>query len=220
MIDRNHELPVKRQAELVGISRGSVYYLPKPVSEADLSADARDRRAAPGAPVRGRAHAARHAQGTRLRGRAQARGHADARMGIEALYRKPNTSKRHPQHLIYPYLLRGLAIERANQVVGDGHHVHPDGARLRVPGRDHRLAQPQGAGLGRVDLDGGGLLRARARAGARALRQARDLQHRPGQPVHQPGVHRAAEDRRASPSAWTVAAAGATTCSSSACGAA
>ena len=35
MIDRNHKLPVKRQAELVGISRGSVYYLPKPVSQAD-----------------------------------------------------------------------------------------------------------------------------------------------------------------------------------------
>ena len=38
------------------------------------------------------------------------------RMGIEALYRKPNTSKKHPAHAVYPYLLRGLAIERANQV--------------------------------------------------------------------------------------------------------
>ena len=37
MIDRTHELPVKRQAELLGISRGSVYYLPKPLSEADLA---------------------------------------------------------------------------------------------------------------------------------------------------------------------------------------
>ena len=37
MIDRTHDLPVKRQAELVGISRGSVYYLPKPVSAADLA---------------------------------------------------------------------------------------------------------------------------------------------------------------------------------------
>ena len=36
------------------------------------------------------------------------------RTGVEALYRRPNTSKRHPQHLIYPYLLRGVAIERAN----------------------------------------------------------------------------------------------------------
>ncbi|SCC93796.1 4'-phosphopantetheinyl transferase superfamily protein (fragment) [Thiomonas sp. X19] len=39
-----------------------------------------------------------------------------ARMGIEALYKKPNTSRKHPRHPIYPYLLRGLKIERANQV--------------------------------------------------------------------------------------------------------
>jgi putative transposase len=38
------------------------------------------------------------------------------RMGIEALYRKANTSRRHPEHRIYPYLLRGLTIDRPNQV--------------------------------------------------------------------------------------------------------
>jgi putative transposase len=38
------------------------------------------------------------------------------RMGIEALYRKPGTSKKHPGHKVYPYLLRGLTIDRANQV--------------------------------------------------------------------------------------------------------
>ena len=116
MIDRDHELPLKRQAELVGVSRGSVYYLPKPASEADLrlmrtidelhlehpfagSRMLRDMLKARGFEV-GRKHVA-----TLMR-----------RMGIEALYRKPNTSRRHPQHQIYPYLLRGLAVERANQV--------------------------------------------------------------------------------------------------------
>jgi hypothetical protein len=39
-----------------------------------------------------------------------------ARMGMEALYRKPSTSKKHPGHEMYPYLLRGLTINRANQV--------------------------------------------------------------------------------------------------------
>ncbi len=173
MIDRTHDLPVKRQAELVGISRGSVYYLPKPVSAADLTlmraidelhleypfAGARmlrDMLKARGFEV-GRKHVA-----TLMR-----------RMGIEALYRKPTTSKRHPQHLIYPYLLRKPGDRAREPGLGDGHHVHPDGARLRVPGRDHRLAQPQGAGLGRVDLDGGRLLRARARSGAGTPRQAR-----------------------------------------------
>jgi putative transposase len=116
MIDRTHELPVKRQAELLSISRGSVYYLPQPVSGTDLalmrvidelhlehpfagSRMLRDMLKARGLEV-GRKHVA-----TLMR-----------RMGIEALYRKPNTSKRHPQHLICPYLLRGLAIERANHV--------------------------------------------------------------------------------------------------------
>ncbi len=37
-------------------------------------------------------------------------------MGIQALYRKPNTSKKHPEHPVFPYLLRGMTIERANQV--------------------------------------------------------------------------------------------------------
>ena len=38
------------------------------------------------------------------------------RMGIEALYRRPSTSRRHPRHRVYPYLLRGLAVTRPNQV--------------------------------------------------------------------------------------------------------
>jgi putative transposase len=114
MIDRKHDLPVKRQAELVGISRGSVYYLPTPVSAADLTL----------MRVIDELHLEHPFAGARmLRDMLKARGfeagrkHVSTlmrRMGIEALYRKPNTSKRHPQHLIYPYLLRGVAIERAN----------------------------------------------------------------------------------------------------------
>jgi len=116
MIDRNHALPIKRQAELVGISRGDVYYLPRDVSEADErlmkridvlnlerpfagSRMLRDMLNREGFEV-GRRHVA-----TLMR-----------RMGIEALYRKPNTSKKHPSHHVYPYLLRELKIERANQV--------------------------------------------------------------------------------------------------------
>jgi putative transposase len=116
MIDRNHALPIKRQAELVGISRGDVYYLPRAVSPADQrlmkridvlnlerpfagSRMLRDMLNREGFEV-GRKHVA-----TLMR-----------RMGIEALYRKPNTSRKHPGHRVYPYLLRELKIERANQV--------------------------------------------------------------------------------------------------------
>ena len=116
MIDRNHDLPVKRQAELVDISRGSVYYLSKPVSETDLAL----------MRVIDEMHLEHPFAGARmLRDMLKARSFEVGRkhvatlmrrMGIEALYRKPNTSKRHPQHQVYPYLLRGLAIERANQV--------------------------------------------------------------------------------------------------------
>jgi len=116
MINREHALPVKRQAELVGISRGSVYYLPKPVGPADLVLMRRI----------DELHLNHPFAGSRLlRDLLQREGLAVGRkrvrtlmqrMGIEALYRKPGTSKKHPGHMIHPYLLRTLAIERANQV--------------------------------------------------------------------------------------------------------
>ena len=66
------------------------------------------------------------------------------RMGISAIYRRPNTSKPAPGHKIYPYLLRGVTIERAEPSLGDGHHLHPDGARLCLSGGGRRLVQPAG----------------------------------------------------------------------------
>jgi putative transposase len=116
MIDRDHPLPVTRQAKAVGISRGSVYYLPRPVSPADLELMRRI----------DRLHLAHPFAGSRMLrdllhqdGIEVGRRHVStlmARMGIEALYRKPNTSRRHPQHRIYPYLLRGLSVTTPNQV--------------------------------------------------------------------------------------------------------
>jgi putative transposase len=116
MIDRNHDLPIARQAKALGISRGSVYYLPRPVPAADLavmrrmdelhldfpfagSRMLRDLLNKEGVEI-GRCHVT-----TLMR-----------RMGIEALYRWPLTSKPAPGHRIYPYLLRGVTIDRPNQV--------------------------------------------------------------------------------------------------------
>jgi len=116
MIDRDHELSLKRQAELLDISRSSVYYLPRPTNAADLAL----------MRVIDELHLEHPFAGARmlrdmlkLRRFEVGRKHVGTlmrRMGIEALYRKPNTSKRHPGHQVYPYLLRGLAIDRANQV--------------------------------------------------------------------------------------------------------
>lgn len=116
MIDRTHKLPISRQADVVGISRGSVYYRPRPVSAADLrvmrridelhleypfagSRMMRDFLVAEGIEI------GRDRVITMMR-----------RMGIEAIYRKPNTSKPAPGHKIYPYRLRGVAVTRPNHV--------------------------------------------------------------------------------------------------------
>ena len=116
MIDRDHELSVSRQAKALGISRGSVYYLPRPTSEADLALMRRIDELHLEHPFAG-SQMLRDL--LRLQGIEIGRRHVGTlmrRMGIEALYRKPNTSKRHPAHPVFPYLLRGLEIKRANAV--------------------------------------------------------------------------------------------------------
>jgi putative transposase len=116
MIDRDSKLSISRQADLLKISRGSVYYLPKPVSARDLDIMRRLDELHLKHPFMG-ARMLRdqlHAQGITV-GRKRVKTLMQ-RMGIEALYCKPNTSKKQPGHEVYPYLLRGMTITRANQV--------------------------------------------------------------------------------------------------------
>jgi putative transposase len=116
MIDREHELPVTRQASLLGLSRGSVYYVAQPASAADLALMRRLDELHLEHPFMGARMLRRQllAEGTRV-GRRQVR-KLMRRMGMEALCPQPGTSQRYPDHKIYPYLLRQLAINRANQV--------------------------------------------------------------------------------------------------------
>ena len=116
MIDRNHDLPVTRQAKVLNISRGSVYYRPRPVSAADLTIMRRMDELHLDCPFAG---SRMLRDMLRREGFVIGRCHAATlmkRMGIEAIYRRPNTSKPAPGHKIYPYLLRGLKVERPNQV--------------------------------------------------------------------------------------------------------
>jgi putative transposase len=108
MIDRAHPLPVSRQVKLVGISRSSAYYAPSPVSAADLALMRRI----------DELHLEHPFAGARMLMRLLKReGIALMRkMGIEALYRKLNLSRKHLAHKIWPYLLRDRKIERSNQV--------------------------------------------------------------------------------------------------------
>jgi putative transposase len=116
MIDRSHDLPVAGQARELGISRSSVYYLPRAVPAADLALMRRIDELHLEYPFAG----SRMLQGLLLaEGHATGRLHVATlmkRMGIEALYRRPNTSKPAPGHKIFPYLLRKLPVTRPNQV--------------------------------------------------------------------------------------------------------
>ena len=116
MIDREHELPLTRQANLLTLSRGSLYYKGRPVTAANLAIMRRI----------DALHLEYPFAGSRmlrdlLRGEGVVIGRERVigmmrRMGIAAIYRRPNTSKPCPGHKIYPYLLRGLVIDRPNQV--------------------------------------------------------------------------------------------------------
>ena len=116
MIDRTHELPLARQAALLGLSRSQLYYEPQPMPAAELAVMRRI----------DALHLEYPFAGSRmlrdlLRGEGVVIGRELVRtmmrrMCIEAIYRRPSTSKPAPGHKIHPYLLRGLVIERPNQV--------------------------------------------------------------------------------------------------------
>jgi len=116
MIERGAEVPVKRQAQLLQLSRSSVYYEPRPISRRDLTLMRRLDELHLQLPYYG---ARKLAAQLRREGHEVGRRHVTTlmrRMGIEALYRKPRTSIPARDAGIYPYLLSGLLIERPNQV--------------------------------------------------------------------------------------------------------
>ncbi len=116
MIDRTHELPIVRQCRILELSRSTAYYQPSLVSPDELALMRRI----------DELHLEHPFAGARMLSRMLKREDQPVgrrrvstlmkRMGINALYRKPNTSKRHPAHKVYPYLLRNLTITRSNQV--------------------------------------------------------------------------------------------------------
>ncbi len=116
MIDRAHKLPLRRQAAVLQLSRSTLYYEPRPVPAAELAVMRRIDELHLDYPFAGS-----RMMRDLLRGEDIVIGRERVatmmrRMGIEALYRRPNTSKPAAGHKIYPYLLRGLDVVRPNQV--------------------------------------------------------------------------------------------------------
>jgi putative transposase len=116
MIDRTHPLPVIRQCQILSLARSTAYYRPQQASDGDLALMRRidelhlDYPFAGSRMLRDLLRRERHQIG---------RKHVATlmkKMDIEALYKKPNTSRRHPAHVVYPYLLRGMAIDQSNRV--------------------------------------------------------------------------------------------------------
>lgn len=116
MINRDHSLSISQQSKILKISRSTAYYQPKPPSEKDLFLMKQIDRLHLEFPFAG---SRMLRDMLRLKGIKVGRKKVRTlmlRMGIEALYRRPKTTQRHPEHKVYPYLLRNLTIDRPNQV--------------------------------------------------------------------------------------------------------
>jgi hypothetical protein len=194
MIDRSQTLPVKRQAKELGISRGSVYYLPRPVSSEDLAIMRRIDALHLEFPF---ARSRMMRDFLREGGITIGRCHVASlmkKMVIEVVYRRPSTSKPAPGHKIYPYLLRKLQIVKPNQVWATDVSYIPMArgfvclvAIVDWFGRkvlSYRIS---------ITVDADFCVEALESPGA--LWQARDLQYGSAQSIHQPGLHRRAAAR-------------------------
>lgn len=176
---RQH-LSIAMQCRLLSISRSSYYYTPVPETEETLALMTVIDETFMECPWYGSRQMARH-----LRRLGHAIGRRRVRrlmatMGLAAIYQRPRTSDPHPEHRIYPYLLRNLEITRPNQVwcVDVTYLPMRRGFLYLVAIMALRQAQegePQGAGLAAIEHHGRGLLRRGSGGCAGPFRQARDL---------------------------------------------
>ena len=140
MMRRDHPaLSLSRQCKVLSISRSSFYYAPKGESPENLALMRRIDELFLKYPFYGSRQMVRQ-----LRRDGVCVGRHRVRrlmrlMGLEAIYQAPRTSTPHPTHRIYPYLLKGIEIDRPNQVWVRRYHLHPGSAWLPVPDRHHGL---------------------------------------------------------------------------------
>ena len=152
MVSKDHELSMRRQCALLTLSRSNLYYEPKGENAENLRFMEIIDKQFLETPWYGSRQMARYMK---------REGHKCGRHRVRRLvpiYQQPNTSKKHPQHKIWPYLLRDAVIDRPNQGLVRRYHLYPYATWLSVSRGDHGLAQPQGAGLAAVKQYGCQLL--------------------------------------------------------------
>jgi putative transposase len=180
----NTDLSLTRQCKLLKISRSSNYYTSVGFDPATLDLMHEIDRIFTKYPFFGsRQIAAYLPQSGFSAGRHRVR-RLMGIMGLQAIYKDPNTSKKHPQHRVYPYLLRKLAITRPTQVWGSDITYIPvkHGFLYLV------AIMAQSAVLAALKYAGCQLLCRSTGGGNRPTRQARDNEHGPGQPIHRRGL--------------------------------
>ncbi len=117
MINRTHALPLAKQCRLLDVARSTAYYQLVPLSAKESAVMRRIDELHPNHPFAGARMLSKmlKREGSLLFGRRRV-STLMKRMGIHAIYRRPNTSKRYQAHPVYPYLLRNLSITRSNHV--------------------------------------------------------------------------------------------------------
>ena len=169
MIERDGALSVVRQCAVLGVARSSVYYRPVEDSE-ELELMTQIDRIFTAHPMYGsrRIQVVLGREGTQV-GRRRVR-RLMGRLGLNAVRPRPATSRPHPAHRVYPYLLRDLKIKRPNQVWASG--------------------------VALVEYAHARVLRGGAGRGLAALRLTGDLQHRSGQSIHVRSIYRSTQAPR------------------------
>ena len=167
MIKRDHpELSISQQCKLVRLSRSAYYYAPVGIDADTLAMMKEIDEVFTKYPFFGSRQIAAYLRrkGTVI-GRHRVR-RLMTKMGLEAIYKRPRTSQPNPQHPVYPYLLRGMQIDRPNQVLlspiaaqssaGQGvcrYHFCTGAERVLVSGRHHGLGHAQSPELAAVKHD-------------------------------------------------------------------
>ena len=155
MIEVNHsKLSLARQCELASIARSSYYYRPKNESEFNLELMRLIDEQYLKTPWYGSRQMSRRLRRQGFRVNRKRIRRLMRKMDLVAVAPAPDTSRRHPRHAVYPYLLRDLNITKPNQVWCADVELHPDGAWLFISGGHHGLELATGIVVAAIEHHG------------------------------------------------------------------